>query len=251
MAKSTTVLTRVAALPLLLVAYAFERLIDRIQGRRAWLDPAEFPWTRELEASCPRIQAELAEVLSGDEYIPEFREVSVELAQNITTGTSWKSFFFHAYGRRYDRNCDRCPETAKLVEGIPGMKTAFFSILAPGTHITPHRGPFKGVLRLHLPLVVPRDAEKCGIRVGDEVRHWEAGRSFVFDDTFEHEAWNESDEARVVLFVDFARQLPGPLGALNRGLLRMIGASPFIRNIFCNLDAMEAAKAQEPAAEAR
>jgi beta-hydroxylase len=107
------------------------------------------------------------------------------------------------------------------------------------------------VLRYHLGLLVPSDPTRCGIRVGDERRHWEAGRSLVFDDTFEHEAWNESDEPRVVLFVDFARQLPAPLDAINRALLRLIGASPFIKNIFSNLDAMQAAKETGAGAEVR
>ncbi len=93
---------------------------------------------------------------------------------------------------------------------IPGMTTAMFSILSPRKHILPHRGPYKGVLRYHLGLIVPQDAEACRIRVGEDIRHWEAGRSMVFDDTFNHEVWNDTDETRVVLFVDVLRPLPEP-----------------------------------------
>ena len=73
------------------------------------------------------------------------------------------------------------------------MKTAFFSILAPGKHLPPHRGPYKGVMRYHLGLLIPEPAEQCGIRVDTETRHWAEGESMIFDDTFEHEAWNDTD----------------------------------------------------------
>ena len=93
---------------------------------------------------------------------------------------------------------------------IPGMTTAMFSILSPRKHILDHRGPYKGVLRYHLGLIVPEDAERCRIRVGEDVRHWEEGKSMIFDDTFNHEVWNDTDETRVVLFVDVLRPLPFP-----------------------------------------
>ena len=99
---------------------------------------------------------------------------------------------------------------------IPGMKTAMFSILSPRKHILDHRGPYKGVLRYHLGLIVPEDAESCRIRVGEDFRHWEEGKSMIFDDTFNHEVWNDTDETRVVLFVDVLRPLPEPEATINR-----------------------------------
>jgi beta-hydroxylase len=88
-----------------------------------------------------------------------------------------------------------------LIENIPNLVTAGFSSLRPGTHIAPHTGYPDGVLRCHLGLVVPETG--CGIRVGDETRHWEVGKCLVFDDTLEHEAWNHSDRTRVILLLDF------------------------------------------------
>ena len=85
-----------------------------------------------------------------------------------------------------------------------------FSILSPHKHILPHCGPYKGVLRYHLGLIVPEDAENCRIRVGDDIRHWEPGKPLIFDDVFNHEVWNDTDETRVVLFVDVERPLPEP-----------------------------------------
>jgi len=83
----------------------------------------------------------------------------------------------------------------------PSRRT-MFSILAPGKHIPDHCGPYKGVIRYHLGLKVPRDARQCRIRVGDEYATWAEGTSELFDDTYEHEVWNDTDEERVVLFCD-------------------------------------------------
>jgi ornithine lipid ester-linked acyl 2-hydroxylase len=103
----------------------------------------------------------------------------------------------------------RGPETTQLVRGIPGLTTAMFSILAPGKRVPPHQGPHAGVLRYHLALQVPQPVDRCGIRVGTEVRHWAEGRSLIFDDTYEHEVWNDTGGTRVVPFVDFVRPLRG------------------------------------------
>jgi beta-hydroxylase len=114
-----------------------------------------------------------------------------------------------------------------------------FSILTPGSRISAHRGVYNGVLRYHLALMVPSRPERCAIRIDGQTRHWEEGKSLIFDDTREHEVWNDSDEGRVVLFVDFLRDLPPPLSWLNRGLLRLIAASPYVRNMLANLAMLE------------
>jgi len=74
-----------------------------------------------------------------------------------------------------------------------------FSVLRPGTHILPHRGVTNTRLVAHLPLIVPKG---CALNVGGEIHEWQKGRCVTFDDTFEHEAWNRSDETRVVLSMD-------------------------------------------------
>ena len=108
------------------------------------------------------------------------------------------------------------------------MKTAMFSILAAGKHIPNHRGPYKGVLRHHLGLIVPEPAADCRIRVGDEIRHWTEGGSLVFDDTYDHEVWNDTDGERVVLFLDVVRPLTGVAAHINTALLWLIAHSPLI-----------------------
>ena len=119
------------------------------------------------------------------------------------------------------------------------MTTAMFSVLLPQKHIPPHRGPWKGVLRYHLALRTPADETAARIRVGSRVEHWRDGRSLVFDDTFEHEAWNDSDEIRVVLFVDFIRKLPWYLAAPNRACIGAIRRSPFIQRAAANNEAWQ------------
>ena len=108
------------------------------------------------------------------------------------------------------------------------MKSAFYSIMLPNKHLPPHEGPYAGVLRYHLGLIVP-DTERCRIRVGSCVEHWREGGSLIFDDTLEHEVWNDADNIRVVLFVDIARPLPFPLALLNEGMMWLIARSSLVR----------------------
>lgn len=235
MITKNTILYKMMALPGLGLIYSFETLIKATSQNTPFFDAEKFPWAREVEAAYPEIKRELLAVLAEPEAIPEFKNVSEE-QERISKGRAWRTFIFQIYGHQYEANCARCPNTVAALQKIPGLKTAMFSIFEPGTHLSPHRGPFKGVLRYHLALKVPKDPMSCGITVGGETRHWEEGKSLVFDDTFEHEAWNRSDETRVVLFVDFLRELPFPVSSLNQGMISLIGASPFIQNMVTKLN---------------
>jgi beta-hydroxylase len=119
------------------------------------------------------------------------------------------------------------------------MKTAFFSILSPGKHIPAHRGPYKGVIRVHLGLKVPGPKEQCRIRVGNDYRHWEEGEVMLFDDTHDHEVWNDTDGERVVLFLDVVRPLAPPLDRINGTVISLIGKSPFVQNAKKNQEQWE------------
>ncbi len=107
-------------------------------------------------------------------------------------------------------------------------------------------------MRAHLGLKVPTEKEQCRIRVGDEVRHWEEGAVMLFDDTHEHEVWNDTDETRVVLFLDVVRPFDPPVDALNRALITLISYSPFVQNAKQNQEQwagrIEAAMEDEPVA---
>jgi aspartyl/asparaginyl beta-hydroxylase (cupin superfamily) len=192
-----------------------------------FLDPADFSWTRRLEQGWPTIRKELDDVMRHRNSLPNFQDLSPD-QRALSQDDGWKTYFFYAYGLKAWRNCRRCPETTRLLKQVPGMKTAFFSILAPGKHLPPHRGPFKGVLRYHLGLIIPQPELSCGIRVDEETRHWEEGKSLIFDDTYMHEAWNDTSRDRVVLFMDFVRPLRFPASLVNWILLKAIAASPLV-----------------------
>ncbi len=218
---------------------AFDRLVVRTPaGRTEFFDLDDFPWIAGVEARADEIRAELDGLLADIDQLPNFQDIQEE-QRSLTQDDRWKVFLFYAYGSRADDNCRRCPRTAEIVESIPGMTTAMFSVLRPHKHIPPHVGPWKGVLRYHLALRTPADETKAAIRVGSSTEHWHNGHSLVFDDTFEHEAWNDSDEVRVVLFVDVIRKLPWYLSALNRGFIGAIQRSPFIKKALANTEAWQ------------
>jgi aspartyl/asparaginyl beta-hydroxylase (cupin superfamily) len=206
---------------------AMEKIIGMTHdGHQTFFDAANFSWVDNLESNWMAMRRELDELFKERESIPSFQDLSRD-QMFLTDGDDWKTFFFYTYGHRAERNCKRCPQTAQLLQCIPGMTTAMFSILAPGKHIPEHRGVYKGVLRYHLGLAIP-EPELCRIRVGGETRHWQEGRSLIFDDTHPHEAWNNSSNHRTVLFVDFLRPLSFPLSMMNRMIVRKISKSDFI-----------------------
>lgn len=180
-------------------------------GDRPVYDPALFPWIARIESRWRDIRRELDEVLTRAAAIPPLASISPD-HRRIAPPGKWKSFFLYGYGYKVEENCRRCPVTAGLVENIPGLNSAFFSILAPGTHIPRHRGVTKAILTAHLGLVVPSDRRLCRMQVEDKTVHWEQGRTLVFDDTFQHEVWNDTNELRVVLLIQFRR----PVGRLGR-----------------------------------
>lgn len=219
--------------------------IERFVGRRSLVGdqpffPLErFPWVAHVEANWETIAQELEAILADREALPSFQEISKDQIA-ITDDDRWKTFFLYGYGFQADLGVELCPKTAAVMREIPGMTTAMFSILSPRKHILAHRGPYKGVLRYHLGLIVPENAEDCRIRVDSEIRHWEAGRSMVFDDTFDHEVWNDTEQTRVVLFVDVLRPLPFPESLINKLIVKAIGISPFVLDAKRNQRAWEA-----------
>lgn len=192
-------------------------------------DNAMFPWGKEIEGEWRTIRAELDNVLIRREELPSFQDI-VEDVSTITQDQGWKTFFLTGYGARFDRNIEQCPETWRIVQKIPGLKTAMFSIFEPDKHLPAHRGPYNGVLRLHLGLIVPEEPRgTIAIRVGKRVCHWEEGKVLIFDDAYEHEAWNHSDKVRVVLFVDFVKPLRFPANFVNWLLLNLAVFTPFVQ----------------------
>jgi beta-hydroxylase len=203
------------------------------------LDNADFPWVETLEDHWRAVRDELDAVLVHPEDIPAFHQLSPD-QQRISKGDNWKTFAFYIYGNRVAENCALCPTTAALLDGLPGLQNAWFSILAPHYHIPPHRGPTRAVIRCHLGLQVPEDSDNCWLRVDDRICHWQTGRCLVFDDTYEHEVRNDTGEVRVVLFLDFDRPMDLPGRLVNRLLIAAIRSSAYVKDPLQNLAAWNA-----------
>ena len=175
-----------------------------------YFDRAHFAWMPEVEARTDAIRREAQALLSnGADAIRPYVRQDSGTPQNkwsdLDHSLAWSACFLWEYGEPNQAVLDLCPETAAALKllpqnHIPGKApTAFFSILAPHTTIPPHTGVTNTRAIVHLPLVVPPG---CRFRVGGETREWKEGEAFAFDDTIEHEAWNDSDEPRIVLIFD-------------------------------------------------
>jgi beta-hydroxylase len=193
-------------------------------GTSEIISPAAFPWVADLEANWTAIRRELDAVMADRARLADMRYLS---PTKYSRAQMWKVFVFCAYGARSERNCQRCPETVQLLNSIPDVELACFSVLEPGAHLAAHRGVYKGLIRTHLGLIVPEPRSKVRMQVGAKLVHWEEGRCVVFDDTYPHEVWNDTAGVRVVLLIDVPRAFPPWLGSVNRLALRMVRLTPF------------------------
>jgi len=173
-------------------------------------DREDFPWLAELEAATSDIRAELVEILreDGDDLQPYVNYpdgTPLDQWAELNRSPRWGAFHLYYDGREVVWNAKRAPRTMAAIARLPQphvqgrSPAAMFSVLQPKTRIPPHTGISNTRLVLHLPLIVP---EGCGFRVGAETREWREGEAWVFDDTIEHEAWNESDQPRTILICD-------------------------------------------------
>jgi aspartyl/asparaginyl beta-hydroxylase (cupin superfamily) len=183
-----------------------------------------FPWLPTLEAATDVIRAELTGLL--EEGMPGFApyiQYNPGTPENqfaeLNHNERWSSLWLWKDGVAQEEPMARCPETTAVLSELPladqpgFAPTALFSALAPHTRIPPHTGSTNSRLLVHLPLVLPGPA---GFRVGSETREWEIGQAWAFDDTIEHEAWNDADETRVILIFDIWNPL---LSAEERDLI--------------------------------
>ncbi|HTK35058.1 MAG TPA: aspartyl/asparaginyl beta-hydroxylase domain-containing protein [Caulobacteraceae bacterium] len=190
-------------------------------------DPAQFPWTADLSAGWETIAAEAAHVVRDLGAVPPLYELSPD-HRGIADPDRWRSFFLWGYGYRSDENCALCPETTRLLERVPELNSAFFSILKPHAHIPRHAGVTKAILTCHLGLQTPR-AGRCEMAVDDTVVKWREGECLVFDDTYEHEVWNDTDEIRIVLLIQFRRPVRQPGRFVRDLFIEAVRRSPFVQ----------------------
>ena len=199
-----------------------------VLGNPPVYDTDAFPWACEIESEWRLIRTELDRVLLRQSELPSFQSISRDVA-TINTDSGWKTFFLCGYGNVSKKNIEQCPETWRLVQKIPGLRAAMFSVFEPGKHLPAHRGPYNGVLRFHLGLKVDEVSDRLAIRVRDRLCHWREGDALIFDDAYDHEAWNHTESTRVVLFVDFDKPLRWPARMINSAILGAVMFTPFVR----------------------
>ena len=203
------------------------------------IDPSAFDWTSELGEHWREIRAEAEALMPRLETVPPLRSVSPD-HRRIARTDLWKSFFLWGYGYPVEQNIARCPRTAALVQRIPDLNSAFFSILLPGMHIRPHRGPTKALVTCHLGLMVPQ-GDTCRMTLAGEQVGWCEGEWLVFDDTYRHEVVHEGSTPRVILLIQVKRPLRAPGRQIADFFLAGIRRSPFVQEGRRNMAAWEQA----------
>jgi aspartyl/asparaginyl beta-hydroxylase (cupin superfamily) len=207
------------------------------------------PELLELDRNYPVIRAELLGILSEKRAIPRYHELDqmqYNISARVDPDKDWKVYPLNIMGVKPEAYCARCPRTTALLEGIPGLFEAFFSILEGGKSIPHHEGPYRGYLRYHLGLIVP-EKNPPSIRLKDQVYTWKEGQSVLFDDSWDHEVYNQSEGDRVVLIVDIRRPMPQPFDAVNR-LAQSMMKPIYGRHIRRRLAAMTPPKSPEAVA---
>lgn len=184
----------------------------------------DLPGAALLEEHADVIRAELDDLLAERGRIPGFHEVDPG-QRRLSDSRQWQAFVLRFYGLDVEANRERCPKTADVLDRVPDVHTAFFSIFEPHTRVPLHTGAVKGIVRYHLALIVPEGPD-CWIEIGGIRHHWHEGRALLFDDTYLHRVRNDTDQLRVVLFVDLIRPMPWPwLDRMNRRVLGRLSRS--------------------------
>lgn len=214
----------------------FDRIIgaSSLVSNAPVLDVRDFSWTQLLRDNWEAIRDEaLATALVHKDAAPSLASISPD-HRAIAPGDKWRSFFLWGYGYSVEENLARCPVTSSLVAQIPGLNSALFSILAPGTHIPAHRGVTKGLLTCHLGLIVPRDGD-VRMRIKNRIVRWAEGETLMFDDTYDHEVWNDTSGTRVVLLIQVRRPLRQPGKWVSDAFLGIVRRSAFVQEARANV----------------
>ncbi len=194
------------------------------------------PGLRELDRNFPAIREELLGLMADNRAIPRYHDVDPMqhyISGHVDADKDWKVFYLYAMGEKPAANRARCPRTAALLDGIPDLFQAFFSILDGGKSVPAHLGPYRGYLRYHLGLVVPPESPPS-IRVKDQHYTWREGESILFDDSWEHEVVNKCAGKRVVLIVDVRRPMPFVYDRFNRfaeGVMRQVYGKQILKKL--------------------
>lgn len=177
--------------------------VDHLRGKPFWTpeDAGVKDYVRRLEANWEVIRNEALAILNE-----ETGSFQLE-AESLRDTGEWRQFTLYQRGNKEEKNCRRTPKTCSIIERMPNAKgcrrgQVKFSVMMPGTHVWPHTGPTNCRLRMHLGLVIPTTGSGARLACAGEMRIWTEGKVMIFDDSFEHEVWQEAESLRLILIVD-------------------------------------------------
>jgi len=213
-------------------------------GDKPFFFREDLPATRDLQEHWPAIREEVDKIMERYEELTPFQTMSPD-QEGLSDDDRWKFFFLKCARIRFRKNIALMPHTMSIIDRHPEIVSAYLSILAPGKSLPPHQGPWAGVLRAHLGVTIPMgrqiprwspDGEppryqqitRPTLIVNGLHYQWKEGEVVFFDDTYEHEANNPTDEIRVVLFMDIVRPMRAPWSWLNRLVLNVIWIFPYV-----------------------
>jgi len=211
------------------------RIYDFRMDAPAVLDMSEqFPNFSAFTSLWREIRDEALTVAQSIQQVPRFHEIMREQESiSANDGRDWRMFVMQAYGTRIPKNLTQCPTVARLLDRCPEVLSATFSYLAPGKHVPLHRGPFRGVLRFHLGLAMPRDNDGnlgATLWIDGEPHRLADGEALLWDDTYPHEVLNATNQVRVALLLDvWRRDMPPDMVALSSLLVGTVRALAYMR----------------------
>lgn len=197
-------------------------------GNKPYIDTDRFPRLKVFDDTWEEIRDEAIN-LNAQTRIKASDELD-DLAFNSFFKTGWKRFYLKWYGASLPSANALCPRTVELIESVPEVKGAMFAMLPPGAKLVKHRDPYAGSLRYHMGLVTP-NSDDCYINVDGEAYAWRDGEAVMFDETYLHYAANNTDDNRIILFLDIKRPVTfAPVDWFNRGFSRVVLAASATKN---------------------
>lgn len=220
-----------------LSANAVRRLYDARIDTPPVLDAGNyFPDAGKFADAWPALREEALAIATRLDAVPRFHEIMpAQMPISANDGKDWRVFVLKVYGMDVGKNLAACPSLAQLIAASPDVLSATLSFLAPRKHIPRHRGPFRGILRFQLGLSVPVDAQgrpAAVLALNDQEYRIGNGEHLLWDDTYPHEVWNQSDEPRIALLLDVRRRyMPADMRLLSRALIASVGMVARLRGV--------------------
>ncbi len=209
------------------------KIFSKYSNEPAVFDPKKYQWSVFFRQYWRDILEEYQNY-SSQFKIPLHSEIN-NFVSRCDTQNNWQTLYLRAYNKNTSI-VDYFPKTMSLINQCP-CTLAFFSVIGPHTKLEPHIGIYKGVLRYHLGLIVPKKWNQCFINVNGQILHWRDGEDIMFDDMFLHHVENNTDEPRVILFLDIKRDFNNPfLNLMNNFFLQFVKSNDVLKDTIKNVD---------------